>query len=80
MTYAKELRATIAAFRDSAALLDVQQSKLAAGSLNDSGPIGSSIVTDDLRSEFSRVSFAVSRRECCLQLLTQNQTHGLRRR
>lgn len=43
-TYARELRAAVAALGDSAALLDVQQSELATGGLDDSGPVGSSVV------------------------------------
>ena len=44
-TYAGELGAAVAALGDGAALLDVQQTELATGSLDDSGPVGSSVVT-----------------------------------
>lgn len=44
MTYARELGAAVAALGDSAALLDVQKAELTTGSLDDSGPVGASVV------------------------------------
>lgn len=46
ITYARELRATVTAFRDSAALLDVQQSEFATRSLDNSGSVGTSVVAE----------------------------------
>lgn len=44
ITYARELGAAVTALGDSASLLDVQQSELATGSLDDSGSVGTSVV------------------------------------
>lgn len=46
-TYARELGAAVTALGDSAALLDVQKAKLTTGSLNDSGPVGASVVAKE---------------------------------
>ena len=43
-TYAGQLDAAVAALRGSAALLDVEDSELAAGGLDDTGPVGRRVV------------------------------------
>jgi hypothetical protein len=43
-TYARELGAAVTALGNSAALLDVQKTQVAAGGLNNSGPVGASVV------------------------------------
>lgn len=45
-TYTRELRAAVATFGDSSALLDVQKSKVATGSLDDSSPVGPGVVAE----------------------------------
>ena len=45
MTYARELGAAVTALGDSAALLDVKNTELATGSLDDTGPVGAGVVT-----------------------------------
>lgn len=44
MTYANELGAAVTALGDSAALLDVKQTELTTGSLDDSGSVGAGVV------------------------------------
>lgn len=43
-TYARQLDAAVTALRGSAALLDVEDSELAAGGLDDTGPVGRRVV------------------------------------
>jgi hypothetical protein len=44
MTYARELGAAVTALGDSAALLDVQQTDITTGGLDDPGPVGPGVV------------------------------------
>ena len=44
LTYAGELGATVTALGDSAALLDVKQTDITTGSLDDSGSVGGGVV------------------------------------
>lgn len=44
LTYARELGAAVTALGDSAALLDVKQTKVTTGSLDDSGSVGGGVV------------------------------------
>lgn len=47
-TYTRELGAAVTALGGSAALLDVQNSEVTAGSLDDSGPVGASVVAAEI--------------------------------
>lgn len=81
-TYARELGAAVAALGNSAALLDVQQTELATGSLDDSGPVGSSVVAKESGSAHGVAKNACEgvRVRSDRDVEYSKGTHGLRRR
>lgn len=92
-TYTRELGAAVTALGGSAALLDVQNSEVTAGSLDDSGPVGASVVAAEISpvSIFYSVAKAGPRRERHMDErirfdshlpwpMTRKETHPLRRR
>lgn len=84
-TYTRELGAAVTALGDSSALLDVQNSDVTTGSLDDSGPVGAGVVA----MKISPVSY-IARQDSALAIIREairNQlmdikaeTHPLRRR
>lgn len=77
-TYARELGATVTALGDSATLLDVKQAKVTAGGLNNSGPVGASVVAVVIMSvPVHSIGCKVVVSKVLIRL---RKTHGLRRR
>lgn len=89
-TYTRELGAAVTALGGSAALLDVQNSEVTAGSLDDSGPVGASVVAAEISPvsmDFRRKSRATTHgreldsiRFAFAMADDKNETHPLRRR
>jgi hypothetical protein len=89
-TYARELGAAVTALGDSAALLDVQKTELATGGLNNSRPVGASVVTRGSRRSAGKnhdnnptTTIRVSQFVSSLDIVGEGEiivTHGLRRR
>lgn len=76
ITYTGELDTAVAALGGSAALLDVQKAKLAAGGLDNPRPVGRGVVTVDLNTSKS------AKHPSLVAIFSpfRGQTHGLRRR
>lgn len=72
-TYARQLDAAVAALGGSAALLDVKDPELAAGGLDDTGPVGRRVVT----IEKPPVSVDASSSNLCLFLCMSSFSSGL---